>query len=122
MFSACYTSWRSASSHRTLFSPVIYLADGTNEGQQDYSRPGVADQIFGIPLEEAVRLSKISATTGVPAVISRCIEYLDIMGVEEVGLYRVPGSTSNVARLKAMFDHGKENLTCVLFMRRLIEN
>ncbi|KAG0308375.1 hypothetical protein BGZ97_000080 [Linnemannia gamsii] len=83
-------------------------ADGTNEGQQDYSRPGVADQIFGIPLEEAVRLSKISATTGVPAVISRCIEYLDIMGVEEVGLYRVPGSTSNVARLKAMFDHGHD--------------
>ncbi|KAF9298676.1 hypothetical protein BGZ88_005401 [Linnemannia elongata] len=83
-------------------------ADGTNEGQQDYSRPGIADHIFGLPLEDAVRLSKISATTGVPAVISRCIEYLDIMGVEEVGLYRVPGSTSNVARLKAMFDHGHD--------------
>ncbi|KAF9550630.1 hypothetical protein EC957_011945 [Mortierella hygrophila] len=83
-------------------------ADGTNEGQQDYSRPGIADYIFGLPLEDAVRLSKISATTGVPAVISRCIEYLDIMGVEEVGLYRVPGSTSNVARLKAMFDHGHD--------------
>ncbi|KAG0378473.1 hypothetical protein BGX24_003754 [Mortierella sp. AD032] len=83
-------------------------ADGTNEGQQDHSRPGIADHIFGLPLEEAVRLSKISATTGVPAVISRCIEYLDIMGVEEVGLYRVPGSTSNVARLKAMFDHGHD--------------
>ncbi|KAF8944726.1 hypothetical protein BGZ47_003792 [Haplosporangium gracile] len=83
-------------------------ADGTNEGQQDYSRPGIADHIFGLPLEEAVRLSKISETTGVPAVISRCIEYLDIMGVEEVGLYRVPGSTSNVARLKAMFDHGHD--------------
>ncbi|KAF9907838.1 hypothetical protein EC991_010436 [Linnemannia zychae] len=83
-------------------------ADGTNEGQQDYSRPGIADHIFGLPLEEAVRLSKISATTGVPAVISRCIEYLDIMGVEEVGLYRVPGSTSNVARLKVMFDHGHD--------------
>ncbi|KAG0200705.1 hypothetical protein BGX33_010834 [Mortierella sp. NVP41] len=83
-------------------------ADGTNEGQQDYSRPGTADHIFGLPLEEAVRLSKISATTGVPAVISRCIEYLDTMGVEEVGLYRVPGSTSNVARLKSMFDHGHD--------------
>ncbi|KAF9119135.1 hypothetical protein BGW39_000535 [Mortierella sp. 14UC] len=83
-------------------------ADGTNEGQQDYSRPGIADHIFGLPLEEAVRLSKISATTGVPAVITRCIEYLDIMGVEEVGLYRVPGSTSNVARLKTMFDHGHD--------------
>ncbi|KAF9926515.1 hypothetical protein FBU30_003918 [Linnemannia zychae] len=83
-------------------------ADGINEEQQDCSWPGTAEQIFGIPLEDAVRLSKISAKTGVPAVISRCIEYLDIMGVEEVGLYRVPGSTSNVARLKMMFDHGND--------------
>lgn len=105
----------SATTHVTLLSSDNYLADGTNEGQQDYSRPGIADHIFGLPLEDAVRLSKISATTGVPAVISRCIEYLDIMGVEEVGLYRVPGSTSNVARLKAMFDHGKED-SCFFFL------
>ncbi|KAF9909288.1 hypothetical protein BX616_011236 [Lobosporangium transversale] len=82
--------------------------DGANDGTPDYPGPGPAAQIFGIPLEEAVRLSKISASTGVPAVVTRCIEYLDVMGVEEVGLYRVPGSTSNVARLKTMFDSGHD--------------
>lgn len=121
LFFACNQSM-DAWTHVILPSPDTYLADGTNEGQEDYSRSGIADQIFGIPLEVAVRLSKISATTGVPAVISRCIEYLDIMGVEEVGLYRVPGSTSNVARLKAMFDHGKEHSACVLFMKSLTTN
>ncbi|KAI1315901.1 hypothetical protein EDD11_000215 [Mortierella claussenii] len=82
--------------------------DGVNDGTPDYSRPRPASHIFGLPLEDAVRLSKISASTGVPAIVTRCIEYLDIMGVEEVGLYRVSGSTSNVARLKAMFDNGHD--------------
>lgn len=84
------------------------LADGTNEGGQDLSRSESSEPIFGLPLQDAVRISRISPSVGVPAVVTRCIEYLDIMGVEEVGLYRVPGSTSNVARLKTMFDHGKE--------------
>ncbi|KAF9306861.1 hypothetical protein BGZ74_002759 [Mortierella antarctica] len=81
-------------------------ADGTNEGGQDLSRSESSEPIFGLPLQDAVRISRISPSVGVPAVVTRCIEYLDIMGVEEVGLYRVPGSTSNVARLKTMFDHG----------------
>ncbi|KAG0017234.1 hypothetical protein BGZ81_010834 [Podila clonocystis] len=81
-------------------------ADGTNEGGQNLSRSESSEPIFGLPLQDAVRISRISPSVGVPAVVTRCIEYLDIMGVEEVGLYRVPGSTSNVARLKTMFDHG----------------
>ncbi|KAF8955159.1 hypothetical protein BGZ46_002713 [Entomortierella lignicola] len=83
-------------------------SDGGHDGMMDYSRPGPASQIFGIPLEDAVRLSRISASAGVPAIVSRCIEYLDIMGVEEVGLYRVSGSTTNVAKLKAIFEHGND--------------
>ncbi|KAF9335303.1 hypothetical protein BG006_000370 [Podila minutissima] len=81
-------------------------ADGISEGGQDLSRSESSEPIFGLPLQDAVRISRISPSVGVPAVVTRCIEYLDIMGVEEVGLYRVPGSTSNVARLKTMFDHG----------------
>lgn len=79
-----------------------------NDGTHEYPRYGEGGRIFGLPLEDAVRISKISATTGVPAVVTRCIEYLDIMGIEEVGLYRVPGSTINVNRLKTIFDSGKD--------------
>ncbi|KAF9191603.1 hypothetical protein BGZ51_006974 [Haplosporangium sp. Z 767] len=83
-------------------------ADGMQDDVQTYQRTGPTDRIFGLPLEDAVKFSKISASTGVPAVVTRCIEYLDVMGVEEVGLYRVSGSTTNVARLKAMFDQGHD--------------
>ncbi|GJJ75762.1 hypothetical protein EMPS_08120 [Entomortierella parvispora] len=82
--------------------------DEMPDSNGNFNRRGTAVQIFGLPLEDAVRLSRISVVTGVPAVVTRCIEYLDIMGVEEVGLYRVSGSTSNVARLKSMFDHGQD--------------
>ncbi|KAF9978012.1 hypothetical protein BGZ73_004137 [Actinomortierella ambigua] len=69
---------------------------------------GHVDQIFGIPLAEAVKHSRISPSTGVPAVVTRCIEYLDVMGVEEVGLYRISGSSTTVARMKALFDQGQD--------------
>ncbi|KAF9159649.1 hypothetical protein DFQ26_006314 [Actinomortierella ambigua] len=69
---------------------------------------GHVDQIFGIPLAEAVKHSQISPSTGVPAVVTRCIEYLDIMGVEEVGLYRISGSSTTVAKMKALFDQGQD--------------
>lgn len=87
-----------------MFAPDT---DEMPDSYGNFNRRGMALQIFGLPLEDAVKLSRISVVTGVPAVVTRCIEYLDIMGVEEVGLYRVSGSTSNVARLKSMFDHGK---------------
>ncbi|KAG0243494.1 hypothetical protein BGW41_002034 [Actinomortierella wolfii] len=69
---------------------------------------GHVDQIFGIPLAEAVKHSRISPSTGVPAVVTRCIEYLDVMGVEEVGLYRISGSSTTVAKMKALFDQGQD--------------
>lgn len=111
------------SSHANhLFASL--LGDGINDGNLDYSRyGGEGGRVFGLPLEDAVRISKISASTGVPAVVTRCIEYLDIMGIEEVGLYRVPGSTTNVSRLKAMFDSGKDrthhSLAAVRFMQKV---
>ncbi|ORY03904.1 Rho GTPase activation protein [Basidiobolus meristosporus CBS 931.73] len=64
--------------------------------------------IFGQPLEVAVERSNISSDCPVPTVVARCIEYLDCNGLTEVGLYRVPGSASAVANLKAIFDEGND--------------
>ncbi|KAI1319822.1 hypothetical protein EDD11_002816 [Mortierella claussenii] len=64
--------------------------------------------IFGIDLKEAIRLSHIPDTPMVPAVLHRCAEFLEARGVDEVGLYRVPGSHANVQRLKRMFDTGRD--------------
>ncbi|KAF9428115.1 hypothetical protein BGZ94_003349 [Podila epigama] len=67
-----------------------------------------ATPIFGATLEDAVRLSHIPGTPLVPAVLHRCAEFLEIKGVQEVGLYRVPGSHASVQRLKRMFDTGRD--------------
>ncbi|KAF9281879.1 hypothetical protein BGZ68_006332 [Mortierella alpina] len=65
--------------------------------------------IFGASLEDAVRMSHISGTPMVPAVLLRCAEYLEVKGIDEVGLYRVPGSHASVQKLKKMFDTGKDH-------------
>ncbi|ORY05963.1 RhoGAP-domain-containing protein [Basidiobolus meristosporus CBS 931.73] len=81
---------------------------------QEELRSGVAGRrlsegpIFGQPLEIAVQRSRIDEQCPVPAVVIRCIEYLDCNGLNEVGLYRVPGSTKDVTRLKAIFDEGND--------------
>ncbi|KAG0308801.1 hypothetical protein BGZ97_013248 [Linnemannia gamsii] len=64
--------------------------------------------IFGANLEEAIRISHIPDTPMVPAVLHRCAQFLEAKGVDEVGLYRVPGSHANVQKLKRMFDSGKD--------------
>ncbi|KAF9323135.1 hypothetical protein BG006_001736, partial [Podila minutissima] len=67
-----------------------------------------AAPIFGALLEDAVRLSHVPGTPLVPAVLHRCAEFLEAKGVQEVGLYRVPGSHASVQRLKRMFDTGQD--------------
>ncbi|KAF9174688.1 hypothetical protein BGX21_001470 [Mortierella sp. AD011] len=67
-----------------------------------------ANPIFGSDLEDAIRTSHIQNTPLVPAVLYRCAEFLEAKGVDEVGLYRVPGSHAKVQKLKRMFDTGKD--------------
>ncbi|RIA99661.1 hypothetical protein C1645_173437 [Glomus cerebriforme] len=72
--------------------------------------------IFGAPLITAVRLTRIEKDINqiendpyrywLPAVMVRCIEFLDMYGLEEIGLYRIPGGMLTVARMKNIFDSG----------------
>ncbi|KAI9597265.1 Rho GTPase activation protein, partial [Syncephalis fuscata] len=62
--------------------------------------------IFAVPLEVAVSVSSIDADWQVPAVLIRCTEFLDEHGLNEVGLYRIPGRWSDVTRLRQHFDRG----------------
>ncbi|KAG0029183.1 hypothetical protein BGZ81_004045 [Podila clonocystis] len=64
--------------------------------------------IFGASLDDAIRSSHIQSTPMIPAVLFRCAEFLEAKGVDEVGLYRVPGSHASVQKLKKMFDSGKD--------------
>ncbi|KAJ1561640.1 hypothetical protein HK096_003910 [Nowakowskiella sp. JEL0078] len=63
-----------------------------------------AAQIFGEPLKIAVERSRIDPEYHVPAVITRCVLYLESTALEEVGIYRLSGSTTLVNHLKMIFN------------------
>jgi RalA-binding protein 1 len=65
--------------------------------------------VFGVPLEEAVRISRVSEGYPLPFIVYRCIEYLDAKNaVLEEGLYRLSGSNTMLQKLKKKFNQGKE--------------
>lgn len=59
-------------------------------------------KIFGGTLKAAVAISKHP----VPRVVKDCITYLRAHGLDEVGLFRIPGNYVNVETLKKGFDDG----------------
>ncbi|XP_070848817.1 active breakpoint cluster region-related protein isoform X2 [Chaetodon trifascialis] len=56
--------------------------------------------VFGVPIEIVAQQEGVL----VPHVVRCCVEELERRGMDEVGLYRVSGSTSDIAVLKAMFN------------------
>ncbi|KAF9196943.1 hypothetical protein BGZ50_004530 [Haplosporangium sp. Z 11] len=70
--------------------------------------PPINSPIFGAKLEDAIQISHIPGKPLVPAVLYRCAVFLEAKGIDEVGLYRVPGSHANVQRLRKLFDTGKD--------------
>lgn len=60
---------------------------------------------FGIPLANAVEVTRATIPCELPAVVYRCIEYLDANNaVLEEGIYRQSGSTSVINELRQRFD------------------
>ncbi|SAL98206.1 hypothetical protein [Absidia glauca] len=67
---------------------------------------GETHSVFGQPLETAVLYTKLTEHDHIPVVVRRCINYLDEHGIHEVGIYRIPGSTLAVNKLRSTFDSG----------------
>lgn len=80
-----------------------FLSRSSNESTD---RPVVnSKQVFGVPLEEAVRISRVVEGYELPSVVYRCIEYLDAKNaVMEEGLYRLSGSAAVIKSLKQKFN------------------
>lgn len=58
--------------------------------------------VFGVPLHEALAVSQIAE---LPAVVYRCIEYLEAKEAEkEEGIYRLSGSSAVIKALKDRFN------------------
>jgi hypothetical protein len=68
-----------------------------------HGAPGRA--VFGVPLEQALGIAQIA---NLPAIVFRCIEYLEAKkAAEEEGVYRLSGSSAVIKALKDRFNHGK---------------
>lgn len=74
--------------------------------------------VFGMDLKEATLMTRVisemnseadSAAYWIPALPFRCLQYLNSKCVEELGLYRVSGSTSVVDELRNFFADCKES-------------
>jgi RalA-binding protein 1 len=60
--------------------------------------------VFGIPLEESLEVANIA---GLPAIVFRCIEYLEkLKADQEEGIYRLSGSSAVIKNLKDKFNAG----------------
>jgi len=58
--------------------------------------------VFGIPLEDSLDVANIA---GLPAIVFRCIEYLEKMKADqEEGIYRLSGSSAVIKNLKDKFN------------------
>ncbi|KAJ2688139.1 Rho GTPase activating protein [Coemansia sp. RSA 1285] len=67
------------------------------------------ESIFGLPLELAVKLSKVKEHYHLPAVVYRCIEYLDAKKAWlEEGIYRQSGSSLALSTLRKEFNNSSD--------------
>jgi hypothetical protein len=64
--------------------------------------------IFGITLEDLFRRDG----SPVPMVVYQCIQAVDLFGLEVEGIYRIPGTSSHIQQMKALFDSG---MYCPIF-------
>lgn len=56
--------------------------------------------IFGVKIENVVKREGLT----VPSIVTTCVKQVEERGMEEVGIYRVSGVTSEVQQLKKLFD------------------
>ncbi|OZJ01602.1 hypothetical protein BZG36_05278 [Bifiguratus adelaidae] len=62
-------------------------------------------QVFGVPLEQAIRTCPIKEGYELPAIVYRCIEYLDAQNAAlEEGIYRLSGSSAVIRKLRDRFN------------------
>ena len=65
--------------------------------------------VFGVSLEDLLKRDG----SAIPLIVYQCLQAVDLFGLDVEGIYRLSGSATHVARLRAMFDNGErwyENL------------
>jgi hypothetical protein len=65
--------------------------------------------MLAITQQFGVSLNRLIARTGeLPSVVVKCIEYIESKGLEDEGIFRVPGSNQAMEAFKEDFNLGRE--------------
>jgi hypothetical protein len=80
---------------------ALHIKDGKQKGKEALRTS--SEKVFGVNLMESF------AKSGdlVPAFVSRCIEILDLHGLEVNMIYSLTGKVSILGRIKSSFDYGE---------------
>ncbi|GAA5886680.1 hypothetical protein JCM16303_001408 [Sporobolomyces ruberrimus] len=89
-----------------------FAARGSNDKNSLAQPQAPSRPVFGVPLKEAVAISRIRPGLELPAVVYRCVEYLEAKNAEhEEGIFRLSGSANVIRLLKDRFNaEGDVNL------------
>jgi RalA-binding protein 1 len=61
--------------------------------------------VFGVSLQEAVSVARVHEGLDLPAIVFRCVEFLEAKGaIEEEGIYRLSGSSVIIKGYKERFN------------------
>ncbi|NWY62799.1 FA13B protein, partial [Chionis minor] len=60
---------------------------------------------FGVPLET---LTQGAVPCGVPFLVTQMVEYLEVFGLEHVGIFRISGSVNKIKELKQKYNQGEK--------------
>ncbi|KAJ2973156.1 hypothetical protein NUW58_g9009 [Xylaria curta] len=84
----------------------LYNSSGGSTPQPQSDFRGPVRQVFGAPLAEAVRYcGPVDTNVPLPAVVYRCIQYLDLKNaILEEGIFRLSGSNVVIKQLRERFN------------------
>ncbi|KAF9362652.1 rho GTPase-activating protein [Mortierella sp. NVP85] len=85
--------------------------ESTKAVEQEEDLPiAVEDERRGRNTVFGVDLRHLMLDGNIPVIVEKCLEEIEKRGLEEVGIYRVPGSVSAINRLRQSFNSGSENV------------
>ncbi|NXI50709.1 FA13A protein, partial [Chloroceryle aenea] len=61
--------------------------------------------VFGVPLETLVQ---DGMQCEVPFLVTQMVEYLEVFGLERVGIFRISGSVNKIKKLKQKYNQGEK--------------
>jgi len=101
-----------SSSQSSGLRSLLGMGGGTNNvppqganGQGVHQSSSSIRQVFGVSLEQAIEQAIVQPGYQLPAVVYRCIEYLNAHNAKmEEGIYRLNGSATIIKNLKDRFN------------------